>query len=59
MDAYRIYVLDRGAHIVDPPRIIECADDDDAIRQARQYLDGKELEIWDRARFVARLTPNE
>jgi hypothetical protein len=57
-NAYRLYTLKQDGHIGDPPLIVECADDGDAIRQARQYLDGKDLEIWDEGRFVARLTPN-
>lgn len=59
MNPYRLYVLEQGGHIADPPLIMECADDGDAIRQARQYLDGKDLEVWQEARFIARLTPNE
>jgi hypothetical protein len=59
MVVYRLYTLDRGAHITNPPRIVECADDDDAIHQAKQFLDGKDLELWDEGRCVARLTHKE
>ena len=46
MRTYRIYFLDYGAHISAPPIVIECADDDDAIKQAKQYIDGKDIELW-------------
>jgi hypothetical protein len=45
-DAYRLYVLKQDGHVADPPRIMECANDGDAIRLAQQYLDGKALEVW-------------
>jgi hypothetical protein len=59
VNAYRLYTLKHDGHIGDPPLILECADDSEATRQARQHLDGKDLEIWDEGRFVARLTSNE
>jgi hypothetical protein len=40
MRLYRIYVLESEDHVSDPPRIVQCADDDEAIFQARQYLKG-------------------
>jgi hypothetical protein len=53
MVLYRVYALDRDAHVAEPPRTLQCADDGEAIRQARQWLDGKDLEIWDGGRRVA------
>ena len=46
MATYRVYFLDDGAHISRPPIILECADDDEAARKARQYIDGKDIEVW-------------
>jgi len=38
-----------------PPVIIECDSDKQAIEKARQMLDEQDIEVWDRARVVARL----
>ena len=46
MPTYRVYFLNDGAHISDPPIILECASDNEATQKARQYMDGKELELW-------------
>jgi hypothetical protein len=39
--------------------MIECTDDWEAIRLAAQLRDGRLVEIWDEARRVARLGPEE
>jgi hypothetical protein len=52
---YRIYYLDRDAHISQPPKIIEAADDDEAALKAKQYLDGKDIEVWREHVRVAKL----
>jgi len=54
MKDYRLYAI-IGGRTFAPPRIIEAEDDDDAIRQSRQYLDGLDLELWDGPRKVISL----
>jgi hypothetical protein len=54
---YRAYPVNAaprpGApHIAAPPHIIECDNDDQAIGQARQLVDGHDIELWEGARFV-------
>ena len=58
MGEYKLYVLDDAGHIMAPPRIIDAADDAAAVQTARQYLDGKDLELWLGARRVATLKPD-
>jgi len=53
MPSYRLYFLDAGAHVTGPPVIIECTDDDEAVKTARQYVDGQELELWRDSRLIA------
>jgi hypothetical protein len=43
---YRIYYLDREAHISRPAEVIEAADDGEAVLKAKQYIDGLDLEVW-------------
>jgi hypothetical protein len=54
---YRIYVVNAKGHTSSPPRLIECASDQEAIRIARQLLDGQPIEIWEDARPIAQLAP--
>ena len=59
MAHYRIYVLDSGDHISEPPEEVECADDQAAIERAQSLLNGRAIEVWEGARCVARLESNE
>jgi hypothetical protein len=54
MPLYRIYQLDDGGHISTPPKIVECADDQDAISKTAQVANGKTVELWEAARFIVR-----
>jgi hypothetical protein len=59
MPFYVIYVLDLEDDIAAPPRIVRCADDDEAVRRARQYLDSRPVEIWIEKKRVDRLDPEK
>jgi hypothetical protein len=51
MRTYRIYRLDHG-HITAPPAVVECETEEAAIREARQYVDGLDVELWEGSRLV-------
>lgn len=53
MPTYRVYFFDEDAHISKPPINLECADDEEAEQKARQYLDGKAIELWRDGALVA------
>jgi hypothetical protein len=57
MNAYRIYAMTSRGHFVGLPEVVECADDDAAVESVRERPHADILEIWDRARLVARLQP--
>jgi hypothetical protein len=57
MPTYRIYTLE-GGHVREPPKIIECQNDDAAVNEAKQLLDGKLIEVWEQARCIVRLDPD-
>jgi hypothetical protein len=59
MRAYRVYVVTDDGHIVGPPHIIECSDDQEAMGKAVQYTNGKAVELWDGARFIVRFPSDE
>jgi hypothetical protein len=55
MPLYRIYQLDEAGHVSDPPKIIEARTAAVAIGQAKQMVDGYDLEIWDGSRCVGKI----
>jgi hypothetical protein len=55
--AYRLYKL-AGSHIAGPADVIVCADDHEAIKIAKQHLDGAAIEIWHGPRLVTRIEPH-
>jgi hypothetical protein len=59
MADYRLYRLDKDGHIQGPPVIVTCETDDAALSQAKQYVDGVAIEVWDCGRRVAFLPPEE
>jgi hypothetical protein len=52
---YRVYSIEADGRIATLPRVMECADDEEAIQQAKRMKDGKVLEVWDGARQVAEI----
>ena len=59
MSQYRVYAFDVRGHIDAPPRILECDNDKEAIRRARQLVDGKPIEVWLDAACLIRIEPEE
>jgi hypothetical protein len=55
MQAYRVYFLGPAGHIVGATDIAATTGDADAVAKAKQLRDGKDLEVWQAARFVSRL----
>jgi hypothetical protein len=53
MPEYRVYVIGSDGHF-QSSQALECADDDEATRQAEQLVDGHDIELWQRARKIAR-----
>jgi hypothetical protein len=51
--AYRLYFLGAHDHIEDV-RVLDCASDREAVESARQFINGRDLELWDRGRFISR-----
>ena len=55
MPEYRIYTIGRVGDQFIAVRSIECPDDEAAIRQAQQMVNGHSLEIWELERVIIRL----
>jgi hypothetical protein len=59
MREYRIYPLSKSNHIDGVPTVIVCRTDHEAVGQARQMLDGHDLEVWLGPELIARLKSQE
>jgi hypothetical protein len=57
MSAYRIYIVSYGPN-KEPPHVIECADDQEALGKAVQYVNVNAVELWQGPRLVVRF-PSE
>jgi hypothetical protein len=57
MAVYRFYRITHDGHVDGPPIVWEGAADESALKQAKQYVDGHDIEVWHDARRVAFLTP--
>jgi len=53
MPEYRVYVIGSDGHFRSSLEL-ECADDDEAMGQAKMLVDGHDVELWQRARKVAK-----
>jgi hypothetical protein len=55
---YRIYTFTSDNHIADAA-VINCETDQEAIEKARQLMEGRDIEVWQRARRLARIKASE
>ena len=55
MPEYRFYTLLRGNKIAGPATQVECSSDEEAISQAKKFINGLDIEVWQGARLIARL----
>lgn len=55
MRQYRAYILTQDDHI-QTVRIIEAETDEQALEAAKQYVNGCDVELWDRSKKIARLS---
>jgi hypothetical protein len=53
MTDYRVYVVGNDGHFVRAVQL-DCPDDNAAIESAKQFVDGLDVELWQRDRLVAR-----
>jgi hypothetical protein len=52
--AYRIYRVSQDGHFLSAEDV-ECADDQEATKKARQGADHHDVELWERDRFIVRV----
>ena len=47
MQTYRLYFIDRADVMARAPELIECPDDDEAVRRAEQLAGDFAIELWE------------
>jgi hypothetical protein len=52
MPEYYLYTIKKDGHSAGPPKVVECQDDEAAVKKAKQLLDDRLIEIWEGARVV-------
>jgi hypothetical protein len=58
MPDYRLYTVTSGGRIHGVPTVISCVDDQEATEKARQLAQDEAIDVWERDRRVARVSPN-
>jgi hypothetical protein len=52
---YRVYIVGKDGHFIGV-REIQASDDAAALKKATQYVDGRDVEIWERERQIGRIS---
>jgi hypothetical protein len=53
MSEYRVYVIGDDGHIVSAIQL-DCPDDNAAIESAIQFVNGRDIELWQHDRLIAK-----
>jgi hypothetical protein len=59
MPEYYFYTIKKDGHTAAPAKVRLCQNDEEAVAKAKQFLDGHLLEVWEGARIVIRLEPDQ
>ena len=54
MQHYRVYKTTNDGHILGPALVLECQDDQAAVRKAARAANGCAAELWEGARLIVR-----
>jgi hypothetical protein len=52
MPEYRAYIVGHDGHFSEAVPLV-CVDDDEAMKKAKQLVDGHDVELWQRDRKIA------
>jgi hypothetical protein len=55
---YRVYIVGRDERFIGV-REIDAPDDKAALRKAKRYVDGQDVEVWQRERRIGRIASDE
>jgi hypothetical protein len=55
--SYRAFIIGKYDHFLNV-HVFDAESDQDAVKTAERYVNGVDVEVWERKRFIARLTPS-
>ncbi len=55
MPIYRVYPVTKDDHLAGVPISVDCGTDQEALSRARQFVNGKDVEVWQEKRRVGRI----
>lgn len=58
MPEYKFYPIKQDGHIEEPPIPRDLPNDTAALKEAKQLVNGHDIEVWQGSRIVAYLTPD-
>jgi hypothetical protein len=56
MPEYHLYLFDQHGHIA-ARKDLQVIDDRQAVAEAKQYVDGRVIELWSGTNLIARIDP--
>lgn len=59
MPGYRFYPIKPDGHIAGAPVERECPNDGEALKEARQLVNGHEVEVWQGKRLIGNITADD
>jgi hypothetical protein len=59
MPQYQFYAIKPDGHVSGPPAEWNLPNDSEALKEARQMIDGHDVELWQNSRMIAYLTPHD
>jgi hypothetical protein len=59
MSVYRFYPIKKNGHVAGPPIVCDFARDNEALAEAKKHLNDHDIEVWQDARIVAYLVPDQ
>ena len=54
MSEFRAYVIGSDGHILRRIELDKCSDESEAREEAKQLVDGHDVELWERTRLIER-----
>jgi len=54
MSVYRIYAVDKNTSAIKAVSVIQCGDDEDAVKKVKPLVDGHDIELWEGMRLVSK-----
>lgn len=59
MPDYRFYSIKKDGHIAGPAIERNCPNDREALKEARELVNGHDIEVWQGSRVLAYLAPDD